>query len=275
MEQKINAFSGIPASELTSLGKSETMKPVQSSPASVESDFNQTNQHTKQTADSTQNTPNPQNTPTNTSATTNTGDKNRLGKIMSGKFAVTLVDMLLPGLLVILFNWIGYKILKKEFQLSKDEKEELAPAIQECLDSIHINFDNPVVNLSIMLGIVYGSKIIDKVPTMEKKESTGKTGKESISVALAKTVSAAGEDGEPESDIEQFETQYAILVDETKNARRRGVGDAKQYLAQNFPEKIKALAKKYKVPLPMLNEKLNYTHEVKRRGKNNQDIKIP
>lgn len=93
-----------------------------------------------------------------------------LGKVLPGETAVGLMDTLLPSLIVLLIDQLGYKAEKKGFQLTKDEKQVVAPALTEYLNSINIDFDNPLYNLLFVLAVVYGSKVIDVVPNLKKKE---------------------------------------------------------------------------------------------------------
>lgn len=93
-----------------------------------------------------------------------------LGKVLPGETAVTLLDTLLPSLIVLLIDQVGYKADKKGFQLTKDERSVVAPALTEYLNSINVDFDNPLHNLLFVLGIVYGSKAIDVLPNLKKKD---------------------------------------------------------------------------------------------------------
>lgn len=278
IENKIPVFAGLPDSELSKLSDTKPGEKATQEPRSIEKEFEQTNLHTKQTQDSGHNTDNTDNNAANdANDPNNTGvvakeKKNRLGKLMGGMFAVDLVDMLIPSLVVLLMNYLGYIMEKKDLQLSKSEKEALAPAVQDVLDDINIDFDNPYINLAVMVSIVYGSKIIDKLPTIKKKSKP--IPKKGMSEAIAETLAASGEEGEEISDIEKFEIDYGKLVDDIRISRKRGVGDAKEYLCNNYPEKIKAVAKKYGIALSKIQDKLEYVHTVKKR-KPGEDFEMP
>ena len=104
----------------------------------------------------------------NSVGATNNGGGASLGGLIGGKFAVDLIDTLLPSLLVLIIHYIGYAAKKSEFQLNAKEKETLAIPFQQYLDTIRIDLNNPFYNLLVSLGIVYGAKIIDKIPNAEK-----------------------------------------------------------------------------------------------------------
>jgi hypothetical protein len=278
MENKLPIFASLPNSELSNLSVDKVEEKVTNKPRSIDSEFNETNQHTKQTQETgtnTDNTDNSENTAKKNDIINDTNanvKKNRLGKLMGGSFAVDLVDMLLPSLVILLMRYLGFAMEKKDIQLSKSEKETLSPAVQDCLDDINIDFNNPWVNLSIMLGIVYGSKMIDKGTSIKKiDKSKPKEEKKSMAEAVASAVNESGEQGEEVSDMAKFEIDYGKLVDEVRLSRKRGVGDAKQYLADNYPEKIKAIAKKHGITERSIQDKLNFTWIPKKRIKTDFD----
>lgn len=278
MENKIPIFASLPNAELSNISAPNPNAAAQDKPRSVDNEFDQTNQHTKQTQDTGSNIDNTGNTASKSDTDPNVNDtnanvkKNRLGKLMGGSFAVDLVDMILPSLVILLMRYMGYAMDKKDIQLSKSEKETLSPAVQDCLDDINIDFNNPWVNLSIMLGIVYGSKMIDKGVNIKKiDKAKPKEEKKTMSEAVAAAANDAGEDGEETSDLAKFEIDYGKLVDEIRLSRKRGVGDAKQYLADNYPEKIKSIAKKHGIPIMQINDKLNFQWTPKKRNKTDFD----
>jgi hypothetical protein len=79
----------------------------------------------------------------------------------AGKFATTLLDMLLPACIIFFARQAGYITKKEALKLNKEEKETLAPAFENYLNSININFDKPIYQLLIVLGLVYGSKFME------------------------------------------------------------------------------------------------------------------
>jgi hypothetical protein len=270
MENKLKAFAGLPIAELTQVSDVNNTTDSSPEPRNVAQEFAETKQHTQ----SVQETPKiEQKTAPNDSTATNdttTAKKNRLGKVMSGDFAVNLVDMMLPGIVVLIINRIGYALDKKDLQLTAKEKEALAPVVQDCLDDINLDFSNPWTNLMVMVGIVYGSKIIDKIPSMKKKEPSKE--KQSASEKVSAIVSGTGESGEPISDFEKFEIDYLAVCDEIRKERKRGMPDAKEYLAINLPEKIKALARKHGIDLKQIHDKLGFRAPKKTK---NDDFNMP
>lgn len=255
-QEKINVFKNIDTSQLKKVAESEKPQDEQYSNINVDADFNRTNQHTKHTLNFEDNTDNNENNGNNANTEnteTSKGGKNRLGKILPGKIALSMADKMIPSLLVLALYYMNLQLDKKKLQLTKEEINELAPAVQDCLDSIEINFDNPFVTLGVMLGVVYGGKIIDAIPEIKKADRKAKP------KTFAEKLNAIVEDVEEIKDNPRalFEQDYQQLAEEVKAKRNRGIKDAQSYLAEMFPEKIKALGKKYNVDV---TDQLNFRH---------------
>lgn len=88
--------------------------------------------------------------------------KVKIGSLFEGKFAVDMMDALLPALLVVLFKKMDIQVRKTELQLTESEKRTLAPVVQDCLNTLDLDFSNPWVALAFTAGIIYGSKVIEK-----------------------------------------------------------------------------------------------------------------
>lgn len=91
-----------------------------------------------------------------------------LGKLISGKSAVSLVNIFIPSFIVFALNRFGYDAQKSQLKLSSEEKDILNPVVQDCLDYIEVNFDNPFYALAFVASMIYGSKIFDIVPDLKK-----------------------------------------------------------------------------------------------------------
>lgn len=91
-----------------------------------------------------------------------------LGKVISGKAAVSLVNIFIPSFIVFALNRFGYNAQKAQLKLTSEEKEILAPVVQDCLDYVEINFENPFYALGFVATMIYGSKIFDIVPDLQK-----------------------------------------------------------------------------------------------------------
>lgn len=277
---KIKSFEVIPTDSLTKVGGTEKAGTLRSDNISVDNDFFQTNLHTKHTGnfnDNDTNSSNPtNNTDTSTEQTTITTEKkNRLGKLMQGGFAVELVDMIIPTLVVLLVGYIGYELEKKDLQLTKSEKEALAPAVQDVLDEINIDFNNPYMNLTIMIGIVYGSKIADKLPTLKKKKKVVQDNRRLSDKmndlikdsAIKQEATEVLENTLPQNELD-FEVAYNKMVDETRTARRRGIDEAKTYLALNKSDQLRTLLKIHNLHnTPVADRVLNFSYIPASRGK--------
>lgn len=90
------------------------------------------------------------------------GTKVNVGGMFEGKYAVDMLDALLPALLVVLFKKMNIGVRKTELQLTESEKKTLAPVVQNCLNTIDLDFNNPWIALAVTAGIIYGSKVIEK-----------------------------------------------------------------------------------------------------------------
>jgi hypothetical protein len=119
-----------------------------------------------------------------------------LGGIVEGKWAVEIVDALLPAGIVAVCYMMDIKLRKTELQLSQKEKDVLAPIWQKCLDSILLNFGSPWTALAVTMGAIYGGKLMEKgvVAWVDKKQE-----KKEAEALRAKLETVEG--GRPESDV--------------------------------------------------------------------------
>jgi hypothetical protein len=90
------------------------------------------------------------------------GSQVSVGSMIEGRFAVEIIDAMLPAALVVVMYRFNVKLRKTELQLSEKEKSILAPLWQRCLDSILINFSNPWTALTVTSLMIYGSKAGEK-----------------------------------------------------------------------------------------------------------------
>lgn len=97
------------------------------------------------------------------------------GTLLSGTFATDLMDNLLPAIAVLVIVKVGYNIDRRALQLTPKEKDTIAPVMQQYLDSINVNFNNPLYNLLMVIGAIYGAKVIQILPDLKKKASKEKT----------------------------------------------------------------------------------------------------
>ena len=117
-----------------------------------------------------------------------------LGKLISGKSAVTLVNIFIPSFIVFAMNKFGYSASKGQLKLTNEEKEILNPVVQDCLDYVEINFDNPFYALGFVAAMIYGSKIFDIVPDLKKIKADIVEDKEEIE----KPIKPFGKDWRPD-----------------------------------------------------------------------------
>lgn len=140
----------------------------------------------------------------------------KLGSVVGGKIATDLIDVLLPSLCVWGISSIGYSIDKKGLQMTSKEKEIAAPAIQAYMDSINIDFSNPLYNLLFVMAAIYGAKVIDILPNLEKKKP--RTG--------AKVI----EDRKDEFKIPKSDDDW---INEIAKKRKKGTQEAMNYFYAN------------------------------------------
>lgn len=85
-----------------------------------------------------------------------------VGNLITGEMAVNFLNVIAPVVLVLVFNKMtDKKVIKKQFELSNDEKKIMQPALQNYLNSLNFTVDTPLNALVITVGIIYGSKVIE------------------------------------------------------------------------------------------------------------------
>jgi len=82
-----------------------------------------------------------------------------LGKVISGKTTVKLINIFIPAFIVFALQKFGYAAQKQQLRLTREEEEIMSPVVQDCLDYITINFDNPFYALAFVASMIYGAKI--------------------------------------------------------------------------------------------------------------------
>jgi len=135
------------------------------------------------------------------------------GALIGGDLAVDLMDMALPAIFVFVVVKIGYKMDKKDLQLTVKEKATLAPAMQAVLDRMMIDLNNPYANLAMIMVIIYGSKVMALAPDMERLKPK-KTEVEQVideTNRVAESVEAVQQDAEL-SNQEKYEAELKILL---------------------------------------------------------------
>lgn len=100
------------------------------------------------------------------------------GELINGEMVTELWDSVAPVLMVYAAKSL-LKIAadKRQFGLTKKEKDLLSPIVQKCLDFSQIKFDNPWSALTFAIIFIYGSKFADmaanKQPVGADKPATG------------------------------------------------------------------------------------------------------
>jgi hypothetical protein len=146
----------------------------------------------------------------------------KAGQLVSGKFATDLLDSLCPAIIVYCAAAMGYNARKSELQLSASEKQTIAPAMQSYLDTLKIDFNNPLYNLLFVVGMIYGAKVIERAPDMQKKEKRAAPVR---SIATPTTT--------PQTKEEKFEE----LVQRIMKQRKKGRADAVNFIKKQQDKK--------------------------------------
>lgn len=93
------------------------------------------------------------------------------GVLISGARATEFMDTALPALLVWLAAVAGFEMDKKGLQLDAGEKKTIAPFMQDMLNALKFNFNNPFINFAVVIGIIYGAKILSDLPNIKVKQA--------------------------------------------------------------------------------------------------------
>lgn len=95
-----------------------------------------------------------------------------LGKVISAKATITIINIFIPAFIVFAFAKFGYKVEKKAWKLNPEEREIMSPVIQDCLDYIEIDFSNPFYALAFVSIFIYGGKAFDAIPELKKMKQS-------------------------------------------------------------------------------------------------------
>jgi hypothetical protein len=218
MIEKIDRFNGIPDSALSDITDKPTVAPesVIASDIVDDSTLIGTREHI-QTGNinpnlGTANSPNTANT-----ATSPVTAPVKLGDAIQGRRAVDVFDAIFPSLAALLISYLGYEFSKKSLQLDADEKKTLAPVMQEFLNSINVNMNNPLNNLLIVLGAIYAGKVIDVMPELKRKTVIKKLPQSSSNNKAVPT-----EKPDVKSDpVKAYEAEAEALINATRAKRKK------------------------------------------------------
>jgi len=164
---ELDEFANKPDSELHESVPIEQPKPTPSNDSpndSIPSDFFNSAGNTKLAGDDTED--NEENKEAET--TERPKGKVTLGKVISGKATVNIINMFIPSFIVFALGKFGYNANKRQFKLTQEEKDIMSPVVQDCLDYIQIDFANPFYALAFVATMIYGSKVFDAIPDLKR-----------------------------------------------------------------------------------------------------------
>lgn len=89
-----------------------------------------------------------------------------IGSLINGEMATKMFDRGMTLAIVLALRYGFNKEADKSlFALTKDETDLLAPFVTNVLNTIYIDFDNPVNALIVVVAFVYGTKVIEVMAT--------------------------------------------------------------------------------------------------------------
>ena len=210
-------FESIPSDALNSIG-STGHEPQASQPAqgdsqetgSIDQELFDTGKHTQNTgpAASDASGASSANAGPNASGTR----KKTLSQMTGGKgakFAVNGLDFILPSLIVFIAHRAGYDLSKKTFKLTSEEREFIEPVMQELLDTIFVDLNNPWAQFALVFGMIYGGKAMDAA-------------REAKPVTKAVRQPERPLDDEPEDWMDEFNRERTKLIDKVRRESKRG-----------------------------------------------------
>lgn len=218
-----NQFASLPTSAL----KDITAQPTQPSAGSATGaggapDIFSTGNHTQATPGA--------------SAPDPTAQKKTITDLMgnkAGKFAASLMDLILPAVICFIVSKLGRKSTLSDWKLAQDEEELIIPAWQAILDKMVIDLNNPWVQFAIVFGSIYGSKVVykwEKLDKNPKKENSKATEVLESLKEVSKTVVTDIKNAK--SFDEEYKQQYDLLVEQVRKEKKKGVDNAKKYIKE-------------------------------------------
>jgi hypothetical protein len=166
---------------------------------------------------------------------------NKANELISGEFVTDLMDSLLPAIIVTSIHFIGYQVEKKELFLTAKDKKAVSKAMDRALAAIKIDFKNPFVNLSFVLTVIYGAKIIELIPNMKKIDKKKKVIEEMDNKELEELAKP--------TDEQLFEEDFNKLADKViESGRRKTRAAAKKMLIKENPDSVNVLRTKHGLP---------------------------
>jgi hypothetical protein len=81
-----------------------------------------------------------------------------LSELIKPEMAVTLLDVMLPAIIVFIADKVGKQLNQSDFKLDKDEKKTVEKALNESFKTVNVGTANPFITLAIVLSAIYGAK---------------------------------------------------------------------------------------------------------------------
>lgn len=219
MGMTFKMFSALPDSALSKVSEPSQVSGStagSAGPANPNADIFKTGDHTKTT--------------TSQGPTADAGTGKPITALMgdkAGRFAMAITAIIIPAVLCAVIAKIGYKFTRADMKMTSDEEDLMASAWQEVMNKWIIDFNNPWVAFAIVFCTIYGSKIVYKIPELEKVVAKKpEPEKQTVAFKVA-----------PPSAKRDFNTVYTEacekLIAETAKKRKQGPAEAKKWLEKN------------------------------------------
>lgn len=92
------------------------------------------------------------------------GQQLNAGNLITPEMAVNFMDIILPGLLVMIIKKTMDKtVSKRSFNLTATEKETIKPVLHNYLNSINFRVENPGNALILTVAMIYGIKAVEVI----------------------------------------------------------------------------------------------------------------
>lgn len=140
-----------------------------------------------------------------------------------GKFAVNILNIVIPALLCLLINRFGYSVDKKVFKLTGEERELMEPVMQELLDSVYVDLNNPWAQFALVFGMIYGSKVMDAVPEAKKVVRGQKE---------SEPIKADGSVDIEQKIRDEYDAWELKRIDELKTQKKKNAAWVKKYMTE-------------------------------------------
>jgi hypothetical protein len=226
----LNKFETTPSAvlnDITNSPKPETAAEPSAKGSTTIDEVFKANSNTKTTPLSIADNPNGQ--PTTATQPIAPGSSVALGAMLEGKLAIELIDALIPALFVAALYAVNVKLRKTDLQLTQKEKEVITPIMQQCLNTIMLNFNSPWTTLAVTMGVIYGSKVTEKGFVNWIDKLNEKKEQEALEEKTGLKVASINREPTPVLKENKFQNESAMSIQKAVNEQPLFQENAKPY----------------------------------------------